>query len=90
MESDFNLQQIFLDFGSLRVLQSDSGREFTAEIILELASLWPDLLLVSSRLCHFQIQSPVEWGNGTKNSLICWMKDNKSNNWSMDLLEMKN
>jgi len=32
---------IFMTFGAAHILQSDNGREFTANVISELASLWP-------------------------------------------------
>jgi hypothetical protein len=38
------LLNIFLVFGAPHILQSDNGREFTAEIIKEV--LWPDLAIV--------------------------------------------
>jgi transposase InsO family protein len=59
------LLKIFLDFGAPHVLQSDSGREFTAEIISELSTLWPGLVLVHGRPCHPQSQGSVERSNAT-------------------------
>ena len=35
---------IFLDIGAPHILQSDNGRKFTAEVIRELSTLWPDCL----------------------------------------------
>jgi hypothetical protein len=42
------------------ILQSDNGREFTANIITELKSLWPDLKIVHGRPRHPQSQHSVE------------------------------
>ena len=55
---------IFLDFGAPHVLQSDNGREFTAQDITELCSLWPELVLVNGRPRHPQSQGSVERTNG--------------------------
>jgi len=77
------LLNIFLTFGAPHVLQSDNGREFTADIITELASLWPDLILVNGRPRYPQSQGSVERGNCTlKDSLVAWMRDNKTAAWS--------
>lgn len=80
------LLHIFLTFGAPHVLQSDNGREFTAGIITELASLWPDLILVSGRPHYPQSQGSVERGNCTlEDSLVAWMRDNKTAAWSYGL-----
>jgi len=56
---------IFLDFGAPHVLQSDNSREFTAQDITELSSLWPEqLVLVNGRPRHPQNQGSVERTNG--------------------------
>ena len=44
-----DLLLIFLDFGAPRVLQSDNGREFTANVIEELAKMWREMVLVNGR-----------------------------------------
>ncbi|KAL1488341.1 hypothetical protein ABEB36_014818 [Hypothenemus hampei] len=80
------LLKIFSDFGAPHVLQSDNGREFTASIIKELASLWPDLILVNGRPRHPQSQGSVERANcSVKNSLIAWMRDQRTSSWSTGL-----
>lgn len=77
---------IFSDFGAPHVLQSDNGREFTANIIKELATLWQDLVLVNGRPRHPQSQGCVERSNSSvKDSLIAWMRDNKTSSWSTGL-----
>ena len=80
------LLYIFLDFGAPLVLQSDNGWEFTAEIISELATLWPELKLVNGQPRHPQSQGSVERSNGDiKNKLTAWMKDNNSTKWSLGI-----
>ena len=63
-----------MDFGAAHILQSDNGREFTAQIINELSSLWPELVLVNGRPRHPQSQGFVERSNGDmKAKLMAWM-----------------
>ena len=77
------LLNIFLDFGAPIVLQSENGREFTAEIIRRLSDLWPSLTLVNGRPRHPQTQGVVERANADlKKKLQIWMKENNSTNWS--------
>jgi hypothetical protein len=45
-EVGFQLLDIFLLFGAPHILQSDNGREFTANIIKELKDMWTDCTLV--------------------------------------------
>ena len=63
----------FLDIGAPLVLQSDNGREFTAQVISELSKLWPGLNLVNGRPRHPQSQGCEERANGDmKNKLSAW------------------
>lgn len=81
-----NLMPIFIDFGAPEVLQSDNGREFTAEVIQELEKLWPGLKLVNGRPRYPQSQGSVEKGNDSlKKSLTAWMLDHNTTNWSYGL-----
>ena len=48
-EVAYQLTDIFLLLGAPHILQSDNGREFTANIITELKLLWPELKLVHGR-----------------------------------------
>jgi transposase InsO family protein len=81
------LLKIFLDFVAPRVLQSDNGREYTAEIIRELSTPWPELVLVNGRPRHPQSQGSAERSNATlKDSLVAWMRDNNTSNWSTGLM----
>jgi hypothetical protein len=53
-EVGFQLLDIFLLFGAPHILQSDNGREFTANIIKELKDMWPDCTLVHGKPRHPQ------------------------------------
>lgn len=76
--------KIFLEFGAPHILQSDNGREFTASIIEEIVSYWPDCKIVHGRPRHPQSQGSIERSNqDVKNMLRAWMSDNSSTNWSM-------
>ena len=80
------LLMIFLDFGAPKILQSDNGREFTAKIITELASMFPELVLVNGRPRHPQSQGSVERANGVmKDKLAAWMRDNSCPNWTLGI-----
>ncbi|XP_068209138.1 uncharacterized protein [Palaemon carinicauda] len=68
---------IFMDIGAPHILQSDNGREFTAEVIQELATLWPEFILVNGRPRPPQSQGSIERGNGDmKFNLMAWIRDN--------------
>lgn len=48
--------------------------------------LWPELKLINGRPRHPQSQGSVEKSNGTlKNSLIAWMRDKKTPQWTKGL-----
>ena len=80
------LLYIFLDIGAPHILQSDNGREFTAEVIRELSTLWPGCVLVNGRPRHPQSQGSVERGNGSmKLKLQSWMRDNNTASWSVGI-----
>lgn len=59
-EVAWHLVDIFLLFGTPQILQSDNGSEFTASVITELKSMWPDLLMVHGKPRHPQNQESVE------------------------------
>lgn len=80
------LLHIFLTFGAPRVLQSDNGREFTANIIDNLAEVWTDVVLINGKPRYPQSQGSVERGNCVvKDSLVAWMRDNKTSSWTSGL-----
>ena len=62
-EVGFQLLDIFLLFGAPHILQSDNGREFTANVIKELKDLWPEYCIVHGKPRHPQSQGSVERGN---------------------------
>lgn len=85
-EVAYHLNDIFLTIGAPCILQSDNGREFVNHIICELTSLWPELKLVHGKPRHSQSQGSVERANqDIENMIGCWLKDNKSTNWSEGL-----
>ena len=55
-EVAYNLLDTFLLLGAPHILQSDNGREFTANIITELRSLWQELVLVDGRPRHPKVR----------------------------------
>src|SRR6201996_9501072 len=85
-EVAYQLIDIFLLMGTPHILQSDNGVEFTAPVINELKSLWPELLIVHGKPRHPQSQGSVERLNcDSKDILITWLGDNNSVDWSAGL-----
>lgn len=83
-EVAMELLKIFLEFGAPFILQSDNGREFTAHVIEELVSMWPECKIIHGSPRRPQTQGSVERSNqDVENMLRCWMQDNKSTNWSI-------
>ena len=80
------LMDIFLLMGAPHILQSDNGAEFTASVINELKTLWPDLLIVHGKPRHPQSQGSVERLNcDVKDMLIAWLGDNNTADWPAGL-----
>src|SRR5204863_4160561 len=80
------LFEIFTEVGSPAILQSDNGREFTAEVILNLMSLWPSVKIINGRPRHPQSQGSVERGNGIlARKLGALMEQNQSTEWVIAL-----
>ena len=68
------------------ILQSDNGREFVAEIVQQVMSIWKDVVIVHGRPRHPQSQGSVERANQDVEAMIGhWMKDNNSKNWVLAL-----
>jgi hypothetical protein len=58
-----------------------------AEIIDEIASVWPDCRIVHGRARHSESQGGIERLNRTtQNKLAAWMQENQSKNWSVGRL----
>ncbi|XP_068246898.1 KRAB-A domain-containing protein 2-like [Palaemon carinicauda] len=82
-KSAAEVADIFLLLGAPVILQSDNGSEFTAQIITELRSLWPELSIVHGKPRHPQSQGSIERENGDiKDMLVAWMADNNSTDWA--------
>ncbi|CAF0866126.1 unnamed protein product [Didymodactylos carnosus] len=54
------LRELFFVFGPPRLLHSDNGREFVANVIIELKKLFPDLVFVRGRPRHPQSQGCID------------------------------
>jgi hypothetical protein len=85
-EVAYQFTDICLLLGAPHILQSDNGREFTANIITELKLLWPELKLVHGRPHHPQSQGSVERANADiKSIIISWTHENNNTQWSEGL-----
>ncbi|XP_048482488.1 KRAB-A domain-containing protein 2-like [Plutella xylostella] len=51
------LLKIFLEFGAPYILQSDNGKEFTANIIEEMVKMWPECKIIHGTPRHPQTQA---------------------------------
>ena len=68
------------------ILQSDNGKEFCAEVILELVNLWPSVKIINGRPRHPQSQSLVERANRIlQQKLGKWKENSDRNDWSCGL-----
>jgi len=80
------LFQIFRQFGSPTILQSDNGKEFVAQIIRDLVGMWPETRIINGRPRHPQSQGLIESGNKTLEiKLSAWLEDNSREDWSAGL-----
>lgn len=78
------LLKIFLEFGAPYILQSDNGKEFTANIIEEMVKLWPECKIIHGTPRHPQTQGSVERSNqDVENMLRAWMQEHNSTKWAM-------
>jgi hypothetical protein len=81
------LRDLFFIFGPPRLLHSDNGREFVADVIFELKQLFPDMLFIRGKPRHPQSQRCIERANGVLSiALGKWMFVNNSSHWSNGLL----
>ncbi|CAB4400012.1 unnamed protein product [Rhizophagus irregularis] len=72
--------------GSPTILQSNNGKKFTAEVILNLMSLWPSVKIINGRPQHPQSQGSVERENGIlTRKLSALMEQNQSIEWVIAL-----
>ncbi|CAF3437792.1 unnamed protein product [Rotaria socialis] len=82
-----HLRNIFYTFGPPK---SDNGKEFVANIILNLKLNWPDLIIINGRPRHPQSQGLVERANAVVQKMLGkWLKTNKSLDWPQGLVQKK-
>lgn len=74
------LLNIFLDFGSPNVLETDD-REFTADVIRELGLLWSGSILINGRSSAPRNRER-EKNDGVTEKLVAWMRENNTSSWS--------
>jgi len=84
------LFDIFTVFGPPIFLQSDNGREFTADVINNLTKLWPNLKIIHGKPRRPQTQGSVERANYIlKDKLGKWLEDRQNENedlcWTVGL-----
>ena len=80
------LFDIFCQFGTPVILQSDNGKEFRNQVVSSLKTLWSGLTLVHGRARHPQTQGSVERCNGDVQIMLCnWMREHRSTNWSFGI-----
>ena len=82
-----HLVQLFFQFGPCHILQSDNGKEFTAQVIKDLKIMRPGLVILNGRPRHPQSQGLVERGNSTLCDVLGkFMQDRDTNHWVSCLL----
>jgi hypothetical protein len=80
------LFDLFTMFGPPSILQCDNGKEFTASVIINLISLWPNTKIINGSPRHPETQGSVERANGIlQNKLAKWMEDTKRADWTWGL-----
>jgi hypothetical protein len=83
-----HLITLFCSFGPCKILQSNNGKEFTANVIKTLKNIWPALIIING--CprqHPESQGSVETGNATLcNILGKYMEHHGTSSWSACLL----
>lgn len=85
-ETAYNLIDIFCTITPPTVLQSDNGREFTAQVIKDMVEIWPQLTIVHGSPRHPQSQGSVERSNAdVKQMLTAWTIDNDTTQWAEGL-----
>ncbi|CAM4847562.1 unnamed protein product [Rotaria magnacalcarata] len=81
-----HLRNLFYTFGPPKILQSDNGKEFVANIILDLKLNWLDLIIINGRPRHPQSQGLVERANAVVQKMLGkWLETNKSLDWPQGL-----
>jgi hypothetical protein len=84
------LLDIFTILGTPSMLDSDSGIEFTNQVVNELNKLWPDLKIVSGKHHPGQSQGFLEQAShDVKNMIDAWTQTNQSCHWAEGLRFMQ-
>ncbi|CAF1532838.1 unnamed protein product [Adineta ricciae] len=82
----FHLKNIFHASGPPKILPSDNGKEFVANVILNLKNNWPDLLIINGRARHPQSQGLVERANAVVQHMLGkWLDVNDTSDWRSGL-----
>jgi hypothetical protein len=70
----YTLLDIFTNFGTQVLLQSNNGKEFVNKVVEELYSMWKDLKIVHGKPRHSQSQGSVKRANqDVENMLGTWL-----------------
>ncbi|XP_062967528.1 KRAB-A domain-containing protein 2 isoform X2 [Cynocephalus volans] len=84
------LLDIFTILGTPSVLESDSGIEFTDQVVNELNEVWPDLKIVPGKYHPGQGQASLERAShDVKNMISAWVQSNHSCHWAEGLRFMQ-
>ena len=80
------LIRIFSEYGSPKILHTDNGGEFIANVINQLIKACPTMKIIHGRPRHPQFQGSVERGNQElKKKIWAWMNDTQRTDWSNGL-----
>lgn len=80
------LLDIFTILGTPGVLESDSGIEFTNQVVNELNEVWPELKIVCGQHRPGQGQGSLERASrDVKNMIRAWMRSHRSRRWAEGL-----
>lgn len=82
-----HLLSLFYQFGPCKILQSDNGKEFTAQVIKDLKITWSGIVFINDCPRHLQSQGLVERGNATLCDILeNFMADRNTTHWTICLL----
>ncbi|XP_063287869.1 SCAN domain-containing protein 3-like [Pelobates fuscus] len=77
---------IFTTIGAPSILQSDSGREFSKNVLVELTKMCPELKMVNGRCSPRQSEDSAEQvKQDVSKMLATWMKTNNTAHWTPGL-----
>lgn len=84
-EVAFDLLKIFLEIGCPAILETNNTREYTADVIKELASQWPSCKILNGRPVPETSNASTSLIDSVSDLLTAWMRDNSSINWAKGL-----